>query len=134
MQQCVFHQCALLLTKPCTPIEDTQKMCISNKPAQYGLLTISMSDAEVPYTCFTLPYSGKRENRDQFYVSSKDEKTHYLVNNLSKHSNIRGRNTSMDRYFMSIPLSEQLFDKNIALVETLKENRVGTPAEIKDVK
>ena len=40
----------------------------SNKPANYGLLIISMSDTEVAYTYFSLPYSRKPENPDQFYI------------------------------------------------------------------
>ena len=33
-----------------------------SKPARYGLLIISLSDGEVPYTYMSLPYAGKPEN------------------------------------------------------------------------
>ena len=40
----------------------------------------------------------------------------------------------MDRYFTSIPLSEWLLDRNITVVGTLKENRIGIPPGMKDIK
>ena len=104
-----------------------------SKPAKYGLLVISLSDAEVPYTYFSLPYAGKPEEPNQFYVPGTDEKTQYLVDNLSAHVNIAGRNISMDRYFTSVQLSEWLLDRKITVVGMMKENRVGMPPEIKRI-
>ena len=40
----------------------------------------------------------------------------------------------MDRYFTSIPFSEWLHAKKISVVGTLKENRIGIPKDIKDMK
>ena len=94
------------------------KIYIPGKPTKYGLFIIPMCDIEVLDTYFSLLYSGKLENPDQFYVLGTDEKTHY---NLSKDTSIRGRNISMDRYFTSIPLSEWLLDKNITFVGTLQK-------------
>ena len=45
-----------------------------NKPARYGLLFISISDAEVPYTYCSLPYAGKPEIPNEYYVPGTDEK------------------------------------------------------------
>ena len=104
-----------------------------NKPARYGLL-ISISDAEVPYTYFSLPYAGKPQAPNEFYVPGTDEKTMYLVENLAKQCDITGRNISIDCYFTSIPLSEWLHAKKISVVGTLKENRIGIPKDIKDIK
>ena len=75
-----------------------------NKPVKYGILMISTSNAEV------LRYP---ENPGQFYVSGTNEKTHYLVNNLPEHLNIRGRNISMDQYFMRFLLEFFFYWKNI---------------------
>ena len=105
-----------------------------NKSAKYGNLMIFMSNAEVPYTYFSLPYSDKTENPVYFYVSDTDEKRHYLNNNLFKHANIRSRYRSMDQYFRSIPLMELLLDQNMTLVGTLKANSIGVRVEINDVK
>ena len=48
-----------------------------------------------------------------------------------EHTNLKGRNISMDRYFTSIPLSEWLLDRNITLVGTMKESRAGIPHDIR---
>ena len=102
-----------------------------NKPARYGLLIISLSDGEVPYTYMSLPYSGKPENPNEYYVIGTDEKTQYLVTRQMEHTNLNGCNISMDRYFTSIPLSEWLLDRNITLVGTMKESRAGIPHDIR---
>ena len=58
------------------------------KPARYGLLIISISDAEVPYTYFSLPYAGKPQAPNEFYVPGTDEKTMHLVEDLAKQCDI----------------------------------------------
>ena len=59
------------------------KMDNKSKPARYGLLFISLCDAEVTYTYFRLPYVGRTERLpDQFYVPKTDEKSKYLVGNV----------------------------------------------------
>ena len=111
-----------------------KKIYNPSKPARYGLLVISISDAEVPYTYFSLPYAGKPQTPNEFYVPGTDEKTMYLVTNLAKQCDITGRNISMDRYFTSIPLSEWLHQTKLTVMGTLKENRIGIPKDIKDIK
>ena len=49
---------------------------------------------------------------------------------LLEHTNLTGRNISMDRYFTSVPMSEWLLDRNVTLVGTMEESRVGIPHEI----
>ena len=43
-----------------------------NKPAINGLLFISISDAEVPYTYYSLPNAGKPEIPNKYYVPGTD--------------------------------------------------------------
>ena len=105
-----------------------------NKPAKYGLLHRSISDSTLPYTYFTLPYAGKPENPNRYYVTGTDSYTKYLVENLRQHVDISGRNISMDRYFTSIPVAKYLLDKKITLVGTMRANRIGIPAEVKEMK
>ena len=77
-----------------------------NKPAKYGLLYQSISDSVVPFTYFILPYAGKRDTEgSEFYVTSTDEYSVYLVDKLFSHVNITGRNVSMDRYFTSVTIA-----------------------------
>ena len=77
-----------------------------NTPAKYGLLYQSISDSVVPFTYFILPYAGKRDTEgSEFYVTSTDEYSVYLVDKLFSHVNITGRNVSMDRYFTSVTIA-----------------------------
>ena len=48
-----------------------------NKPAKYGLLYRSISDARLPYTYNTLPYAGKPSNiiPESEYVTETDNYT-----------------------------------------------------------
>ena len=107
-----------------------------NKPAKYGLLYRSLSDAKLPYTYFTLPYAGKPNEvtEDSYYVTGTDNYTIYLVEGMSKFCDIRGRNISMDRYFTSMTIAEYLLSKEITLVGTLRSDRKGIPKELKETK
>ena len=107
-----------------------------NKPAKYGILYRSLSDAVVPYTYYTLPYAGKPNeiNDNSHYVTGTDKCTEYLVDGLQEHVDLSGRNISMDRYFTSMTIAAYLLERNITLVGTLRTDRVGIPKEIKDVK
>ena len=103
-----------------------------NKPARYGLLIFSLCDATVPYTYYSLPYAGQPENPNMYYVHDTDEKSIYLVNNLSKYCDLPGRNISLDRYFTNISLANWLVEKKISLVGTMQHSRVGIPPELKE--
>ena len=106
-----------------------------SKPARYGLLYRSISDSHVPYTYFTLAYAGKPESQpDQFYVTGTDNYTKYLVDSLKQYLQLRGRNTSMDRYFTSLPVAEYLLENDITVVGTLRSHRIGLPKELTEVK
>ena len=54
----------------------------SSKPVKYGLFYRSLSNAKVPYTYSTLPYTGKPEviGAKDYYVTSCNEYTKWLVN------------------------------------------------------
>ena len=75
-----------------------------NKPAKYGLLYRSISDAKLPYTYNTLPYAGKPNviTQESEYVTSTDNYTKYLVKGLERSVDIRGCNLSIDRFFTSV--------------------------------
>ena len=56
----------------------------------------------------------------EFYVIATDECSKYLVDNLSSHANITGRNVSMDRYFTSVTIAHYLKEKKMTLVGTMR--------------
>lgn len=106
-----------------------------NKPAKYGLLYRSISDAEKPYTYNTLPYAGKPHNitPQSEYVTGTDNYTKYLVKGLERQVNIKGRNLSIDRYFTSVTIAEWLLNRGLTVVGTLRHDRRGIPEGIKKV-
>ena len=108
----------------------------ANKLAKYGLFCRSISDPKLAYLYFTLPYAGKPEEitDESVYVTGTDNYTKYLVEGLEKQTNIQGRNISMDRYFTSMTIAEYLLKKAITLVGTMRTDRIGIPAEMKEVK
>ena len=84
-----------------------------NKPTKYGLLYRDISDSVVPCTYFTLPYAGKPEiEGSEFDVTCIDEHSVYLVDKLSSHVEITGRNVSVDRYFSGVTIAHYLKKKN----------------------
>ena len=105
-----------------------------NKPAKYGLLYRSILDSTIPYTYFTLPYAGKPEAPNQYYVTGTDKYTEYFVESLKKQVDISGRNISMDRYFTSVSIAKYLLANKITLVGTMRSGRVGIPNEMKEIK
>ena len=84
----------------------------------------------VPYTYFTLPYAGKPEiEGSEFYVTGTDEYSVYLVDKLSSHVDITGRNMSMDCHFTSVTIAHYLKENKMTLVGTMRGNRKCIPKE-----
>ena len=106
-----------------------------NKPAKYGLLYRSISDAERPYTYNTLPYAGKPNTITPYseYVTGTDNYTKYLVKGLERRVDIRGRNLSIDRFFTSVTIAEWLLDRGLTVVGNLRTDRKGIPEAVKKV-
>lgn len=103
------------------------------KPAKYGLLYRSISDAERPYTYYTLPYAGKPNvvTQESEYVTGTDNYTKYLVKGLERCVDLRGRNLSIDRFFTSVTIAEWLRNRGLTVVGTLRSDRKGIPHEVK---
>ena len=124
----VFFQVGL-----CTPLRTMVKLkqYNPNKPAKYGLLYRSILDSVVSHTYFALPYAGEPEIEvSEFYVTGTDEYSVYLVDKLSSHVDITGRNVSMDRYFTIVTITHYLKEKKTTLVGTMRANRKGIPKEL----
>ena len=54
----------------------------------------------------------------------------YLVNKLSSHVDITGRNVSVNRYFTSLKIAHYLKEKKMTLVGAMRANRQGLPKGI----
>ena len=97
-----------------------------SKPANYGLLHRSLC---VPYTYYSLPYTGKPDVIDdeanKYYVTGTDNFTKYLVNSFCKFNKMKGYKIPMDRYFTLVSLAKWASENTIRL------DRIGLPNEIK---
>ena len=110
------------------------KQCNPVKPAMYGLLYRSLCYAEVPYTYFTLRYNGKSDSPDnEYYIRGADEYTKYLVNKFLRYNKLKGRNMSLDRYFISITLIQWCLEKK-SIVGTMRTDKKGIPKEMKELR
>ena len=79
-----------------------------------------------PYSYFTHPYCGKPEKEGSpLYITSTDEYTIYLVENLSKKVNLSGRNISMDRLFTSISTAKHLLAKKYSNTRDTENKQEG---------
>ena len=103
-----------------------------DKPAKYGMLFKSINSARYPYTHQSHVYCGKPEGEpNEFYTAGTSNYVMFLVNKLSNHHYLAGRNISMDRLYSSLALADWLLENGITMVGTMMKNRVGIPTEIK---
>ena len=57
----------------------------------------------------------------------------YLVDKLSSHVDITGRNVSMDRYFTCVAIAHYLKEKKMMLVGTMRAYRKGIPKKLVEI-
>ena len=62
---------------------------------------------------------------NEYYVTGTDKYVMTLVKCLSSFVSIQGRNLSLYRFYMSIPLAFWCLQKKISIVRTLQQNRKG---------
>ena len=103
-----------------------------NKPAKYGMLFKSLNSARYPYTYESHVYCGKPEDPESsdHYVQGTINYIKFLVNKLSSHHSIQGRNITMDRLYTSFVIADWLYERKITVVGTMESNRVGIPPDI----
>ena len=56
-----------------------------------------------------------------------------IVDCYAAHNDLVGRNISTDNLYTSIPLANDLLDRGVTLVGTVRANRKGIPAEVKSL-
>lgn len=104
---------------------------ISNKPAKYGIKIYSLTDAKTFYTCNMEIYAGKQP--DGPYNVPNDASN--VVKRLISPINNSGRNITMDNYFTSVPLVNDLYNNHkLTVVGTLRKNKPHIPADLLSVK
>ncbi|CAB3254174.1 unnamed protein product [Arctia plantaginis] len=102
------------------------RMYIPNKPNKYGLKLVMMADSSTKYMCNAMPYMGKNTNTGSEPLAT------YFVKELSKPYHGSNRNITMDNWFTSVPLAEELLKPpyKLTVVGTLRSNKREIPKEM----
>lgn len=99
---------------------------IPSKPGKYGIKIFWLCDSLTSYATDGLVYTGKDPNQTrQMNVASTTVKT------LTKTLRGTATNITMDNFFTSVPLFEELLKDKITAVGTLRQNKKEIPQEMK---
>lgn len=98
------------------------RIYMASKPDKYGLKIMMLNDSKTYYMLNAIPYVGKvqKENNESvpaFYVRKLSEPIHGTY-----------RNITIDNWFTSIPLAEQMLEQyKLTILGTLRKNKVEIP-------
>lgn len=106
------------------------RIYIPNKPAKYGIKIVMLCDSSSKYMIDASPYLGKGTNTNGLPLA-----THF-VRELTKSVQGSNRNITMDNWFTSIPLADELLKEpyNLTIIGTLRKNKAEIPQEFLNVK
>ncbi|GBN51436.1 PiggyBac transposable element-derived protein 4 [Araneus ventricosus] len=93
------------------------------KPSKYGIKIFALVDSRVFYTWKMEIYAGKQPN-GPFQV---DNSPSSVVKRLMEPLYNSGRNLTVDNWYTSYPLSQELLQKKITIVGTLRKNKREIP-------
>ena len=89
------------------------------KPAKYGLKYNCIVDVESAYLLDCNPYLGMLNGIRETDSGLK------IVKKLCKEYYGSHRNVTMDNFFTSVPLADDMFIKDLSLIGTLRANKVN---------
>ncbi|XP_046397016.1 piggyBac transposable element-derived protein 4-like [Ischnura elegans] len=103
---------------------------LPNKPAKYGIKIFALVDATVYYTQKMEVYLGIQPDGPFRVDNSPKEVVKRIVSPILG----TGRNITVDNWFMSVPLLEDLLLRKLTIVGTIRKNKAELPLEIVFVK
>lgn len=105
---------------------------IPNKPARYGIKIYALVDARTFFTSNMEIYAGKQP-QGPYFTAGND--AYSVVKRLIKPIDQSGRNVTMDNYFTSIPLMNDLYTNHrLTIVGTIRKNKPQLPQELLSIK
>ena len=104
---------------------------IANKPAKYGIKIYSLVDSRMFYTHNMEIYPGKQPAGPFYLPNDAASVVKRLISTIDK----SGRNITVDNYFTSIPLANDLLvNHKLTMVGTLRKNKREIPGKFLNVK
>ncbi|XP_046404918.1 piggyBac transposable element-derived protein 4-like [Ischnura elegans] len=103
---------------------------IPSKPIKYGIKVFTLTDARSMYTKTMEVYLGTQPE-GPFRLSNRPCD---VVKRLAKTMAGTGRNITADNWFSSIPLVQDLLEKRITYLGTMRKNKVEIPPELSNAK
>lgn len=99
------------------------RVYIGSKPDKYGIKINTLCDSRTYYMVNAIPYIGKEDrSKKQEPIATQ------VVKQLSEPIRGTNRNITMDNYFTSIPLAEELLNNfKLTIVGTLRHNKKEIP-------
>ena len=101
-------------------------MYIPNKPAKYGLKIVMLCDVNTKYILNAIPYLGNESSTEVKGMMLG----HYFTKKLSEPYFNSGRNVTVDNWFTSVPLANDMLDNGLTIVGTIRSNKPDIPFEM----
>lgn len=101
------------------------RVYMPNKPAKYGIKIYALVDARTFYTYYMEVYPGKQPPNSPYNV---DNSAYSVVKRCAEPITKSGRNITMDNFFSSVPLFNELFTNHrTTAIGTLRKNKPQIP-------
>lgn len=106
------------------------KMYMPNKPSKYGIKIVMLCDSSSKYLVDACPYLGKGTKTDGLPVAN------YFVKELTKSVHGSNRNVTMDNWFTSVRLADELLEEpyKLTMLGTIRKNKREIPPELLETK
>lgn len=102
------------------------RMYIPNKPSKYGIKIIMLCDTSSKYMIDASPYLGKSTDTGGLPLAN------FYVKELTKSVHGSNRNITMDNWFTSVSLADELLELpyKLTIIGTLRKNKKEIPPEL----
>ncbi|KAG5862384.1 hypothetical protein JTB14_007490 [Gonioctena quinquepunctata] len=106
------------------------RMYIPNKPAKYGVKIVMLCDSATKYMSDASPYLGKKTETNGLPLADS------YVKELTKSIHGTNRNVTMDNWFTSVPLVDELLQSpyKLTMIGTIRKNEKEITKEFLDEK